>query len=235
MINIAVIEDNDVDAKFLREYIDKYFSEAGGDYNVSRYSSGIAFLEKYNTRFDIIFMDIEMPSMNGMEVSRRVREIDREVIIIFVTNMAQLAIRGYEVQAFDFTVKPLSYDDFAMKLRVAIEHLNTRNDVKLVLPSKQGMSVVLASRVKYVEVMNHSLTFHTLDGEVSAYGSLKKYESQLNSAHFSRCNSCYFVNLKYVTGVTGFTAHVGGDDLQISANKRKPFLRDIANYLGAGA
>ena len=109
MINIAIIEDNAADANLLRSYIDRYFAETDKSYKVEVFSDGFNFLSNYSGKCNIAFFDIEMPHIDGMQVARRLRAVDSEVSIIFVTNMAKYAINGYEVSALDFIIKPVEY------------------------------------------------------------------------------------------------------------------------------
>jgi DNA-binding LytR/AlgR family response regulator len=146
--------------------------------------------------------------------------------------MAQFAVNGYAVDAMDFMVKPVSYDNLKLKMSRALKRLDGRKDEKLVIQGKTGAQVVLIPQIRYVEVMNHKLTIYTTEGAVTASGSLSKIEEKFAGFDFSRCNNCYLVNLNYVTGVDDFTAYVGGDALSISRSRKKQFLKDIADHLG---
>ena len=120
MINIAIIEDNAADANLLRSYIDRYFAETDKSYKVEVFSDGFNFLSNYSGKCNIAFFDIEMPHIDGMQVARRLRAVDSEVSIIFVTNMAKYAINGYEVSALDFIIKPVEYFLFHAKMDKAV-------------------------------------------------------------------------------------------------------------------
>ena len=121
MLDVAIVEDDDIYAETLSEYLDKYSREKGEKFGVTRYSEAVSFLENYRPHFAIVLMDIELPMMNGMEAARKMREKDGNACLIFVTNMAQFACDGYGVDALDFIVKPVSYADFAMKLDRAVK------------------------------------------------------------------------------------------------------------------
>ncbi|MBO5968764.1 MAG: response regulator transcription factor, partial [Clostridia bacterium] len=108
-MRIAIVEDEAVYQQQLREYLAKYQEEFGCTLQVSVYDSGINFVHNFSSQFDIILLDVAMPYIDGIETARRIREIDSEVVILFVTNQAQHAIRGYEVDALDYILKPISY------------------------------------------------------------------------------------------------------------------------------
>lgn len=91
---------------------------------------------------------------------------------------------------------------------------------------------ISASRIKYIEVSNHTLIYHTTEGNFSSPGNLRDVEERLSSAQFIRCNRCYLVNLAFVRAVRGYTLVLDMDELQISRPKRAAVLEALNNYLG---
>lgn len=234
MINIALVEDEDSAAKVMLGYLNRFTSDKGVKFNTVRFSDAVGFLANYNSNFDIVLMDIEMPDLSGMEAARKLREIDKTVILIFVTNMAQFAVKGYEVDAMDFIVKPVDYFVFSVKLGRALDRVTFNRDVKLRIKTENGVVNLLSSKIKYIESVKHLLIFYTTDGEFRSYGTLKETEAALSAVNFVRCNSCYLVNLRYVNCVHGYTVTVDGEELLISHPKRKDFVKSLNDYLGSG-
>jgi DNA-binding LytR/AlgR family response regulator len=107
MLNIAIVDDNQDDRTRLSTYVSEYLNLIGEKFTLSLYERGLNFLDDFKKLFNVVFLDIEMPVMNGLEVSKKLRELDANVSIIFVTNFGSLAINGYDVQALDFLVKPV--------------------------------------------------------------------------------------------------------------------------------
>lgn len=120
MFKIAIIEDDENYAKLLEQHINTFAQSSDTRFRVSVFQSGISFFYKTSELFNIIFLDIEMPTLNGIETAKKIRETDSNVTIIFVTNMAKYAISGYEVDAMDFMVKPIDYFNFKVKFEKAI-------------------------------------------------------------------------------------------------------------------
>ena len=118
MINIAIVEDEKLYVSQFKEYISRYEKESGNRINVSVFPDGAEIVENYSGDFDIILMDIQMKYMDGMTAAEQIRKLDSEVIIMFITNMTQYAIRGYEVDALDYVVKPVEYFSFSQKYRI---------------------------------------------------------------------------------------------------------------------
>lgn len=231
-MNIALIEDDGNEAEALRSYIDKYGEKNGMTFDVKHFSDSENFLENYKQGYDIVFMDIELPGMNGMEAAKRLRALDRAVTLIFVTNMARYAVNGYEVGAFDFIVKPVTYGSFEIKFRRALDSIaENSGGKKISVYSPDGTRLVSVSSVKYIEVMDHRVVWHTMNGDISLCGSLKKIEESLPKPDFVRCNNCYIVNLKYVTEVRTSSVIVSGEELQVSVSKKKDLMKALAEYL----
>ncbi len=234
IIKAAVVEDDADTRKKLCAYFDDVTAECGVRFDVDDFSSGESFLA-CDEKFDIVLMDIELPGENGMETVRALRERDRTAIVMFVTNMAQFAVKGYEVEAFDFIVKPVSYYIFSVKLKRALERLGAKREKDIwINVTGLGKKKISTAELKYVEVMGHKITYHALDGDYSVSGSIGKAQDELKGLPFELCNRCYLVNLKYVTEVRQFQAVVGGDVLQISHLKRNEFLKKLNLYLSGG-
>lgn len=125
MVSVALIEDDDRIAGELVGYLERYAKESEGavEFNTVRFPDAISFLEGYKPRYDLVLMDIMLPEMDGLMASKKLREYDPNVMLVFVTNMSQLAVKGYEVSAFDFMVKPVRYGDFTLKLDRITEKL----------------------------------------------------------------------------------------------------------------
>ena len=119
--NIAIVEDEKESAECIAAFLERFAREEKCAFGVKRYGDGLTFISDYDRSADIVFMDIEMPGTNGMDASKLLRQIDEDVLLFFVTNLAQYALESYEVSAFDYIVKPVNYFDFSMKFRKALD------------------------------------------------------------------------------------------------------------------
>lgn len=236
MLKIGLLEDEQDQAERLILFLAQYRqSHPQFAYTLQRYSRALELLDHYERDFDLLFLDIRLPDMTGIEAAHRIREFDRNVMIVFVTSLTQYAVEGYSVQAFDYIVKPIGYESFAAKLERALRVLSYRDPgVVLDIKTREGSLRLTSDMIHYFEVFDHDLMIHTDDGVIKQWGSLSKYEKQLAQAHFARCNSCYLVNLKFVRGIYGDEVLVGGDRLAVSKSRRKAFLQALAQYKGGG-
>ena len=232
MLRIAVVEDDPSCSAVIKAHLDRYAQENSEDLQVTCFSDGMDIAEGYRPVWDIIFMDIEMPHLDGMAAAERIRTADPAVVLIFITNMAQYAIRGYAVNAMDYVLKPINYYAFMLKMKKAVELIQSRVRASIILSLDGEMKRVPLHEILYVEVRSHCLHYCTAQGEYTATGSLKEVEQQLDSQDFVRCNSCYLVNLRHVTGIRDGAVAVGDVELQISRPKKKEFLRRLTDYVG---
>ena len=234
MLKICVLEDESLPLERMKAYLHQFQIEHSDfEYMLETYSSAFDLLEHYSRDVDLLFLDIRVPDMSGMEAAKRIREIDQNVMILFVTNLTQYAIEGYSVNAFDYILKPLAYNSFSSKLERALRMLSYRSsDITLDLRTRDGGRRVFADSITYIEISNHDIIVHVGAEQIRQWGTLSKFEAQLREAHFVRCNSSYLVNLKYVQKVRGDQLLVGGDTLSISRPRRKEFLNALAQYKG---
>ena len=133
-VKIAIVEDEAASAQLLEECLLRYRTEAGAEMMITRFSNAEELLRDYRGEFDLLFMDVDMPGINGIDASRRLREMDSRVVLIFVTNLAQYAIYGYEVDALDYILKPVNYYALKLKLRKALEVVRSRAPALMMLP-----------------------------------------------------------------------------------------------------
>ncbi len=234
MIYAAIVEDDEKSAELLCQYLKRYEQAAEEEFRVALFQNAVNFLEPYR-KFDLVFMDIQLPHINGMEAAARMRKIDAGAKLIFVTNMAQYAVKGYEVDALDFIVKPVSYSDFSFKMKRAVSAVKLCRKKELIISLPSGMACISSDELKYVEVRGHNLTYHLNNGQIVARGTMANAEEQLAAWSFLRCNNCYLVNPRYIDWVKGYIVKVDGEELQISHPRKKKFMEDLSSwYLKGG-
>lgn len=233
-MRIAIVEDEAVYVQQLRDYLSKYQEEFNCPLQVSIYENGMSFIHNFSSQFDIILLDVAMPYIDGFETAKRIRAIDTEVVILFVTNQAQHAIKGYEVDALDYILKPISYFAFSQRLKRALSRVKRKEEPYLVLNLKSETRKIKISSIYYIEIRDHNLVYHTTDGDYSAFGSLKEEEQKLEKHHFVRCNKAYLVSLRHVDNVCNGAAVVNGQHLLISRPRKTAFMEALTDYLGGG-
>lgn len=232
MIKIAIVEDEQLYAKQLHEYLRKYEKENGEAIEVTIYSDGDQIVEKYQSQYDIILMDIEMKFMDGMLAAEEIRKIDTEVVIIFITNMTQYAIRGYAVDALDYVLKPVSYFALSQRLNRAIGRMRKRESKMIMVNMKGGIVRLNIANIYYIESQGHTLILHTILGDYETSGTMKEMESKLLGMNFCRGNKGYLINLQHVDGISDGCAIVKDEKLILSRARKKEFMEALTKYWG---
>lgn len=231
-MRIAIVEDDRVTRTQLRSYVEQHFRQHESPCTILEFSDGDEILEGYTADYSLIFLDIQMSRLDGMDTARRIRRMDEEVCIVFVTNLSNYAIEGYSVRAMDYVLKPVN----ALMLEPILERVRRIEANRLrrfiTLPTDQGMARIDLNEVDFIETEGHRLIFHTAKGVFRTRETMKNMEKQLSGQGFFRCNNCYLVNLMRLTNVTHTDVTVGGQELTISRGKYKPLMDALSTCIG---
>lgn len=155
MIHVAIVDDEESERKKLKSCLCYVAGKRNTEFYIREFSDADKFLFDYKPEYDIVFMDIELGKTSGMEAARLLRKVDKTVILIFVTNMAQMALSGYEVDALDFIVKPLDKYAFSLKMVRVLGRIVQRRDDKILLNIAGDVVSIRASLITYLEVQKH--------------------------------------------------------------------------------
>lgn len=231
MVKIALVDDDANYREELLSYLRQYEQEYGEKFHINTFADGDEILDGYTAAYDIILMDIAMTFVDGMETAERIRKMDSEVVIIFITNMPQYAMKGYMVDALDYVLKPLSYYAFSQRIDRALTRMRRRSKKYLTIAIKGGIKKLDVSQITYIEVLDHDLIFHTTAGALLSKGKLAEVEEQLDPKRFFRCGKSHLVNLEFVDGVQNNNVQVGDSVVQVSRTRRKALLDALNDYI----
>lgn len=231
MIRIAIVEDSQDTSQSLQKLIERYGREHGKSFHCTCFANGVDFITDYTPQYDLVFMDIDMPLLNGMETAKLLRKHDSDVALIFVTNLEKYAIFGYDVGALGFIVKPLTYAMLSVKLSRFLASRRERSEPYLVVTSKSGVVKVNLSDVYHISVNGRYVKLHTRNGEIEYHKSMKQLEKELGQYNFVRCDNSSMVNLKYVSAVNCQEAVVNDVTIPCSRNGRRVLMDAFTLYL----
>ncbi len=232
MIRVAIVDDEEIFTNQLVEYVQHYSRESGNEIQITCFKDGDEIVEKYTGEYDIILMDIVMRFMDGMSAAEHIRKLDQAVIIMFITNMTQYAVRGYQVDALDYILKPVEYFAFSQKLDRAIRRLKRNDQHYITIPVDGGVQKLSMENIYYIESQGHKLIYKTKMGSIISRGTMKALEDCLLPYGFFRSNKGYLVNMRYVDSVKDGCCIVHNQPLPIGRMKRKPFMEALTEYMG---
>ncbi len=244
MIRIGIVDDDRGSREHLVKEISDYASVRKLEYEYSEYESAILFLESGEKNFDMLFLDIDMPGMSGMELAEKIRETDKEVVIIFCTNLQQFAINGYSVGALGFMVKPVQTYAFNLNMERALSAVKINQsrksdeaDTKFVLKDGTISRLVKASDIDYVEVRQHYLLYNIKDAAtgkrvvIKNRGTMQELVEALSPHGFVRCSSSFLVNIQSVSAVSRMNVYIGEELLPIGRTFKESFMDAFTRYL----
>lgn len=236
MISIAICDDSANMVHSLDENIRVYASKSGMEIRTFLYRNGAELLADYSGKFDLIFLDIKMPGMNGIEVAGNIRKKDKSVIIIFLTSLVQYALDGYKVNAANYLVKPVSQSRLNAELDRWIREIGQKEEPYICLHNDDGNFKVLIKDISFMETFNRNLLVHTDQQNILCYRKMKDMEKEVMPYGFARNHSSYLVNLFYVSSIEkNDLTLTTGDRLPLSKTKKKEFMEKLAEYWGRRA
>ncbi len=226
MINICIVEDESEQATLLKNYIDKFGDSRRQEFNVTHLFDGIDLVDDYKGQYDIILLDIQMKHMDGMAAAEKIRAVDEDVVIIFITSTVKYAVQGYAVDALGYVLKPVPYTAFEKLFEKAIARVKSKQQHVYIKVSVDDKQIKLdCDTVSYIESQRNNVVVHTGDEDYVTVGPLKKFEEMLMPHGFSKCHNAYLINLSFVEAVLREEVELTtGVKLPISRAKKKEFM-----------
>ena len=243
MVRIGIVDDEADARRQISEAIERFAAEKNLELEVRSYSGAGAYLADKDNLFDILYLDIDMPGMSGMEIAATIRQTDQSLVIIFCTNLQQFAVNGYEVSALGFLVKPIEWYPFQLYLERALKavavrtRLRSKSGKRIVVKDGAASRVVDVANLACIEVRKHNLLYVVRDrasgreAVLQSRGSMRDLAAELTPYGFARCSASFLVNLNYVTAVNGADVYLGERVLPIGRTYKDSFKREFARHL----
>lgn len=233
MITVAICDDSKATVEAMKTSLEEYAKERDSDLRIFTFYSGDELVENYSCNYDILFLDIKMPGIDGIQTAEKIRRKDKKVIIIFLTSLVQYALDGYKVNAANYIVKPIKKKRLMMEMDRWVKELTQREEPFITIHNDKGNYKVLLKSISYIETYNRNLMIHTAEGDILCYWKLKEMESKIKQYGFSRCHSSYLVNLLYVENIEKMDIKLSsGVMIPIRKSKKREFMQQLAKYWG---
>lgn len=228
MIRIAICDDSTMDREIIASLLGQYFEDKSIVYQMDPFENGMDMIHEIvdGQIYDIVFLDIYMDKMLGIDVARKLRSIDFSGEIIFLTATSEFAVDSYDVEAGGYLLKPHSYEKLSTVMNRVLENfdINTYQ-----IKSRNRVARIPYNEILYVESSNTKCIFHCQnDKKYTVYKKLGKIEEELNDPRFLRCHQSYLVNMSCIQHVDSHFTLFTGDTVMI----RQRSLREIrSKYL----
>ncbi|MBE5063866.1 response regulator transcription factor [Lachnospiraceae bacterium DSM 108991] len=233
MIRIAVCDDEKHFVDQIKEILLSYNEKIEDTIYVEEFYDGIMLLDKYDCRFDIIFLDIKMPYMDGIKVAEKIREKDKDVTILFLTSLLGRAVDGYRVKAENFLIKPIERKKVLHEIDRYIMLSRMKKQLCILVENIEGQFRIPITSLKYIETYNRNLLIHTEDQAIVCYKKLKELKEELKNYGFAQSHKGYLINLSYVKSIKGNDIMLTTNEvLPISRAMKKEFMQQLAIYMG---
>ncbi len=232
MMRIAICDDSQIDRDVIKDFLHTYMTEKSIPYALTEYESGMNLVYDIEEGgyYDLVFLDIYMEELDGMNIARKLRHDGYTGKIVFLTSTAEFAVDSYEVEAAGYLLKPHDY----AKLCSLLDRLIDRSNIGLFQITVRNTIYSLPfSEILYVESRNNVCIMHRTDGrEYTVYKKLSEIEAQLNDSRFLRCHQSYLVNMSYIVKADKQFELTTGDVVLIRQRSQKE-IRNIYQEFAA--
>lgn len=233
IINIAICDDEKMQVNALTHIVERYFELKGHKFQINKFDGGESLLDSLQQKyFDIIFLDIEMNGVNGIETAKKIRNDHQKSIIIFITAYCDFVFQGYEVKALNYILKPYKPEKIADVLNQALAELNHRQDIFYVIELKSGTYKLNLTNTVYFSSDKRKVCAVTAKDNIEFYDKLDELHKKLPS-FFVRIHQRYIININFVSAVEGNVAIINGKTLPVSrVFKQNLIIRFARTMLG---
>ena len=233
MVKVAICDDEPAMSQQLKELVSRMLGKRGRESGITCFPNAHRLLVA-PMDFDLIFLDIRMPGMDGMTLARRLREKGFDGVLIFVTVLSEYMPDAFEVEAVDYLCKPVDRGKLEAALRRALKRLDLRSAKCLFIRTKNWCRTVKIHDIYYCEVIDRKIYVHTREGVIDYYGKIKDVERQTLSS-LIRCHRSYLINPDYLVEYrAGFAALKNGEKVPVAASCHEKLMEQMMRYMEEG-
>lgn len=233
MIVIGICDGEQAVRSLLAGYVERYSTQTGEEIRLLSYSTGEKLLKNYLLDLDLIFLEIPLSKVNGLKIAQHIRQVDKQVRVVFLTTMLNYVLEAYDVGASNYLLKPLGYDKFCKELNKAREARQGTEGSYFIEHSKQGIYKVYHKEIRYIETSGKSTLIHTVKEDIPSTRQMKQFEQMFSGTALVRCHAAYIVNLHFFRKLERSTlVLMDGTSLSVSRNRRPELLEQIQQIYG---
>ena len=231
-MKIAICENEEADSEAICAILNKYFDQNGYTGQISVYESGESLLTDFTPGFfDVIFLDIYMDGITGIETAKRIRSIDPTCALVFITTSRDHCLEGFSVRASAYVVKPIREKEMQTAL-LQCREIFMKNARYIMIRTERTDIKIPLNKIYYAEIYYKSALFHTEQGEHKTRMTMDEIERELGGKPFYRCHQSFIVNINYIESMTASEILMrNGAVVPIRQRGRDEIYTDIAQYI----
>ncbi|NGT36040.1 LytR/AlgR family response regulator transcription factor [Clostridium perfringens] len=232
MFSIALCEDNSLQREELKNNLSKVLDEIGVEYKLLTFETGEDLLREYPENLDMLFLDIQMGELTGMETARKVRKYDDKVEIIFITALWDYIQKGYEVRAFRYLIKPVKFKELQEQVTACVENILHKRYTYITIKDKNNVLKIRTEDILFLETFERKVIIHTNSQDYIVKMSMNKLEKALNNKGFFRCHTSYIVDLIKIEEIKKDYLLINKFTLPVSKHRMKNLKLRLTSLLG---
>lgn len=236
MFKVAICDNEEVFITKLAYYIEKYSMDHNVKINIKTYTDGNQLVQDIRSiKYDMILLDICMPNIDGFEIADKVRKMDQEVSIVFVTSYYTIGngMKGYMFNTLEMIKKPVTYDKLKALMHKIYSHHAECNKERIIIKNKDGIFTVNKEDIVYLKTHKKDVLIYTMSEKIMSYKKIRDFEKSLKTPKFFRCHNSYIVNSEFIHSIKeNNIILITQDIIPMSKYRRKDFMRNLAEFIG---
>lgn len=232
-LHIGICEDDLIHIKILKNHIKEVIKSKNLPFEIYEFKSGEELIKNYPKYLDILFLDIQMEGLTGMDTARRIREFDNNVEILFTTSLNEYVYEGYEVRAYRYLLKPITYEIIERHLNECILNILEKSKNFLIINNKNKLIKIMLDDVLYMETEGRELVIHKINDAYKVKMSMRKLEKLLQGKKFFRCHNSFMVNLDKIECIDKNIVYINKAQIPVSKHRIQSLKKELTNILGA--
>ncbi len=231
MIHIAICDDEPYMSDGLRQMTSEFFRTKNMDIMISQFTSGEQLLRSQK-EIDILFLDIQMEGVNGMETAKILRRRKFKGFLVFITVLREMVFEAFEVQAFDYLVKPIDEKHFDKMMGRLLSSMQGAGGAGLLIQKGNESHIIPFEDIVFCEIIDRKVYVHLVSAEIiDFYDRIDHLETKLDDSFF-RCHRSFLIHLKYLKSYKNGTAYMeNGKEVPVSRLRSKEFSSVILRYM----
>ena len=215
----------------IKTFVSDFFRKKNREIRLRTFLSGEELLN-YDGQIDILFLDIQMNGMDGMETARKLRADKFRGFLIFITVLKEMVFQSFEVQAYDYLVKPVEEKQFERTMERLLASMQSVGEDSLLVQKGYEGRIIRKDEIVFCEIIDRKIYLNLVSGEVlDYYERIENLETKLGG-HFFRCHRSYLINLKHLKGYKNGTAYMdNGKEVPVSRLRSKEFSSVVLRYM----